>query len=72
MCQDEQCVEAIACHVDDRVTRDGRWYFARRRPADLQRVRIGEPLGIGKLSVQDAWAIHRERQGNLRRGAVAS
>lgn len=57
--------EVVACYVDDYVKRHGRWYFSRRRPADLQRFRI-EGSGIGTLSLSDAWTIHRERQDKLR------
>ncbi len=58
----ERWTEVVACYLDDYVKRDGRWFFSRRRPADLQRFAIaGEPLGVGKLTLADAWAIHRQR-----------
>jgi SnoaL-like protein len=63
--------EVIACYVDDYVKRADRWYFARRRPADLQRFTITDaPVGAGKFSLADAWAIYRERQAELRRGTI--
>jgi uncharacterized protein (TIGR02246 family) len=62
----EKWTEVAACYVDDYVKRDGRWYFARRRPTDLQRFMINDPVGIGKLSLADAWDIHRHRQAELR------
>jgi uncharacterized protein (TIGR02246 family) len=64
--RDGKASEVMACYVDDYVKREGRWYFARRRPADLQAVQMGEPLGlVGKRTLADAWAIHRARQAEL-------
>jgi len=63
--------EVVACYVDDYVKRDGHWYFARRRPTDLQRFGLDRPLGVGKLPLADAWAIHRERQAKLRQSTQA-
>ena len=62
----ERWTEVAACYVDDYVKRDGRWYFSRRRPADLQRFMISDALGVGKLSLGDAWEIHRNRQAEIR------
>jgi hypothetical protein len=58
--------EIVACYVDDYVKRDGHWYFARRRPTDLQILKH-EGAGIhAKLTLADGFAIHRERQAELR------
>jgi hypothetical protein len=62
----ETWMEAVACYVDDYVRRNGRWYFARRRPADLQRLVHDSPAGTGPFTLADAWAVHRERQARLR------
>jgi SnoaL-like domain len=63
----EHWTEVVACYIDDYVKRDGHWFFARRRPADLQRFMIeGKALGDGKISLGKAWEIHRERQAQLR------
>jgi hypothetical protein len=61
-------IDVVALYVDDYVKRDGTWFFARRKPADLQRVTIEQPRSIGKVSLADAWAEHRQRQASLREG----
>lgn len=58
--------DVVACYVDDYVKRDGRWFFARRRPADLTFLTTVQDRKINKLSLEDAWAEHRDRQAQLR------
>jgi hypothetical protein len=61
----DRWTEAVACYVDEYVKRNGRWYFNRRRPADLQRFGLTGATGTGTFSLADAWAVHRERQAKL-------
>ena len=64
----DRWTDVLACYVDDYVRRGGRWYFARRRPADLQRMSFEQPRSIGRMSLADAWAEHRLRQQRLSSG----
>jgi hypothetical protein len=60
--------DVAAVYVDDYVKRDGSWFFARRKPSDLQRLTFDQPRSIGQVSLADAWAEHRRRQAQLREG----
>lgn len=58
--------EIVALYLDEYIKRDGRWYFVRRQPCDLQRFSTEGPRSIGKLSLADAWEENRARQARRR------
>jgi hypothetical protein len=62
----DRWTDIAALYLDDYIKRDESWFFARRRPADLQRMTFEQPRSIGKLSLADAWAEHRQRQATVR------
>jgi hypothetical protein len=62
----EEWSETAGCYVDDYVKRDGSWFIWQRRFCAGPRWKLDITDGIGKITLADAVAMHRERQTALR------